>query len=125
MIPSPGRGRRNEGSNDDPLTRAAVICHGPYALLSTKFAHGSAGFAYKGYKLTSWSDAEEKLVETVKGGEVPTKVESSLRDEGAEMVTGTSQKLGSITVDREVVSGANPMATSALGAKFVEMLKAH
>ena len=65
------------------------------------------------------------LIETMKGGEVPTKVESSLRDEGAEMVTGTSQKLGSITVDREVVSGANPMAASALGAKFVEMLKAH
>ncbi|KAI0747660.1 ThiJ/PfpI family protein [Daedaleopsis nitida] len=103
----------------------AVICHGPYALLSTKFAPNSAGFAYKGYKLTSWSDAEEKLVEKMKGGEVPSKVETTLREEGAEMLTGMGKKMGGITVDREVVSGANPMAANALGTKFVEMLKAH
>ncbi|KAI0695416.1 ThiJ/PfpI family protein [Cerioporus squamosus] len=103
----------------------ATICHGPYALLSTKYAPNSQGFAYKGYKLTSWSDAEEKLVETLKGGIVPNKVESSLRQEGAEMVTGTDKKLGDITVDHEVISGANPMAANALGTKFVEMLKAH
>ncbi|CDO74872.1 hypothetical protein BN946_scf185004.g22 [Trametes cinnabarina] len=103
----------------------AVICHGPYALLSTKYAPNSPGFAYKGYKLTSWSDAEEKLVEKMKGGEVPVKVESALAAEGAEMVTIASKKLGDITVDREVVSGANPMAANALGSKFVEMLKAH
>ncbi|RPD59110.1 ThiJ/PfpI family protein [Lentinus tigrinus ALCF2SS1-6] len=103
----------------------AVICHGPYALLSTKYAPNSQGFAYKGYKLTSWSDAEEKLVETMKGGTVPNKVESSLKAEGAEMLTGMGKKMGGITVDRKVVSGANPLAANALGSKFVEMLKAH
>ncbi|KAH9857703.1 ThiJ/PfpI family protein [Lenzites betulinus] len=103
----------------------AVICHGPYALLSTKYASSSPGFAYKGYKLTSWSDAEEKLVETMKGGEIPDKVESSLAAEGADMVSTAAKKLGGITVDREVVSGANPMAANALGTKFVEMLRAH
>ena len=61
----------------------------------------------------------------MKGGEVPVKVESALAAEGAEMVTTASKKLGAITVDREVVSGANPMAVNALGSKFVEMLKAH
>ncbi|KAH8102862.1 ThiJ/PfpI family protein [Cristinia sonorae] len=100
----------------------ALICHGPYALLSTKYAPESPGFAYKGYNLTSWSDAEESLVETLKGGTID-KVESTLRGEGAVMITGTGQKLGSITVDREVVSGANPLAADALGTQFVEMLK--
>ena len=84
----------------------------------------SIGFAYKGYQLTSWSDAEEKLVETMKGGEVPTKVETSLRDEGAQMMTGIGKTFGGITVDREVVFGANPMAADALGTQFVQMLKA-
>lgn len=83
---------------------------------------GSPGFAYKGYQITSWSDQEEKLIEILKGGEI-TKVESSLRDAGATMVTGVQEKFGSITVDRELVSGANPMAAQALGDKFVEMLK--
>lgn len=101
----------------------ATICHGPYAFLSTKYG-GNKEFAYKGYKLTSWSDAEEKFMETaVFRGEVK-KVESSLREEGAEMVEGVGTALGSITVDREVVSAANPMGADALGKKFVEMLKA-
>jgi putative intracellular protease/amidase len=100
----------------------AAICHGPYALLSTKYA-ADKDFAYKGYKITSWSDAEEKFMETaVFRGEV-TKVESSLRKEGAEMVEGVSTAMGKITVDRELVTGDNPMAADALGQKFVEMIK--
>jgi len=101
----------------------ATICHGPYALLSTIAAPGSQGFAYKGYQITSWSNQEEKLIETLKSGEIP-KVETALQDAGASMVTGTREKFGSITVDRELVSGANPMAAQVLGEKFVEMLKA-
>lgn len=101
----------------------AAICHGPYAFLSTKYA-GDKQFAYKGYKITSWSDAEEKFMETaVFRGEVE-KVASALSEEGAEMVEGVSTAMGSITVDREVVSGDNPMAADALGKKFIEMMKA-
>lgn len=99
-----------------------MICHGPYAFLSTKVAPGSTGFAYVGYKITSWSDAEEKVIELLKGGEIE-KVESALTAAGAEMVEGLGQKVGQITVDREVVSGANPMAANVLGAKFIEMIK--
>lgn len=104
-----------------------VICHGPYALLSTKYA-GAAGepagtFAYKGYRITSWSDAEEKVMETMLGGTIE-KVESTLRDVGVEMVEGVGEKVGQITVDREVVSGGNPMAANALGEKMVEMIEA-
>ncbi|RYO75863.1 hypothetical protein DL763_010968 [Monosporascus cannonballus] len=100
----------------------AAICHGPYAFLSTKHGPGK-DFAYRGYRLTSWSDAEEKVMETVLRGEID-KVESSLRESGAEMVEGLGEKAGAITVDREVVTGGNPMAADALGNKFLEMLKA-
>lgn len=102
----------------------AAICHGPYAFLSTKLASSSNGageFAYKGYKLTSWSDAEEKLMETMLGGEIK-KVEGTLRDSGANMVEGAREKVGYITVDREVVTGGNPMAADSLGKQFVKML---
>ncbi|KZW03215.1 ThiJ/PfpI family protein [Exidia glandulosa HHB12029] len=95
----------------------AAICHGPYAFLSTK------PFAYTGYKMISWSDTEEKLVETLKGGEIE-KVQSSLANAGAEMVDTIGAKTGAISVDRELVTGANPMAAAALGDKFVEMLNA-
>ena len=68
------------------------------------------------------SDQEESLVETMKGGTVPAKVESTLAAEGAEMVTGMGQRVGSITVDRELVIGSSPIAASGLGKKFVQML---
>ncbi|KAM7210494.1 ThiJ/PfpI family protein [Rhypophila decipiens] len=100
----------------------AALCHGPYAFLSTKLA-GEKEFAYKGYKVTSWSDAEEKFMETaVFGGEVK-KVEASLREEGAEMVEGVKTALGWITEDREVVTGDNPMSADSLGKRFIEKIK--
>ncbi|KAL4961088.1 type 1 glutamine amidotransferase domain-containing protein [Aspergillus stella-maris] len=98
----------------------AAICHGPYALLSTK-AFGSDEFLYKGYKITSWSDAEEKVMEGLLGGEIE-KVESRLREEGAEMVTGLSEKVGYTTLHRELVTGGNPMAAEELGERFVRMI---
>jgi putative intracellular protease/amidase len=100
----------------------AALCHGPYAFLSTKYGPQKE-FAYKGYKMTSWSDAEEKLMETIFRGEI-TKVEGTLREEGVDMQEGVAKSLGSITVDRELVSGDNPMAAGAIGDKFLEMLKA-
>ena len=100
----------------------AALCHGPYAFLSTKHAGGKE-FAYKGYKLTSWSDAEEKFMETaVFRGEV-TKVAGSLTEAGAEMVEGVATAMGKITEDREVVTGDNPMAADSLGKRFIEKLK--
>ena len=111
-------------SNSPILAQLATLCHGPFALLSTKVAPGSTGFAYKGYKITSWSDVEESLVESLKGGKVPVKVESTLAQEGAEMVTGFGQKVGSITTDRELISGSNPMAANGIGEEFVNRLKA-
>ena len=86
------------------IVGTAAICHGPLALLSTKYAPNSPSFAYQGYQLTSWSDAEERLVERTQGGEIP-KVESTLAFEGARMVSAMGKKLGGITVDREVVGG--------------------
>ncbi|KAJ5168528.1 uncharacterized protein N7482_004122 [Penicillium canariense] len=98
----------------------AVICHGPYALLSTKEA-GDGNFVYRGYKITSWSDAEEKVMETLLGGEID-KVESALRDEGAVMIEGAPEKIGGTTLHRELVSGGNPLAANALGDRFVRMI---
>jgi putative intracellular protease/amidase len=99
----------------------AALCHGPWAFLSTKVGPEKA-FAYKGYKMTSWSDVEEKVMETWFRGEI-SKVEGTLREEGADMQEGVGKSLGSITVDRELVTGDNPMAANGIGEKFLEMLE--
>ncbi|KAH7406568.1 ThiJ/PfpI family protein [Phaeosphaeria sp. MPI-PUGE-AT-0046c] len=98
----------------------AALCHGPWAFLSTKYGPNKE-FAYKGYKMTSWSDAEEKVMEMVFRGEI-TKVEGTLREEGADMQEGVAKSMGYITVDRELITGDNPMAANAIGDKFLEMI---
>ncbi|KAK1908818.1 hypothetical protein P3342_006697 [Pyrenophora teres f. teres] len=101
----------------------AALCHGPWAFLSTKYTPNKPEFAYKGYKMTSWSDAEEKFMETIMRGQID-KVESTLREEGADMQEGIAKSMGSITVDRELITGDNPMSANAIGDKFVEMMAA-
>jgi putative intracellular protease/amidase len=98
----------------------AAICHGPYALLSTKKA-GDGSFVYSGYKITCWSDAEEKMMETMFGGEIE-KVESALRNEGAVLMEGVPEKVGGTTLHRELVTGGNPLAANALGDRFLKMI---
>lgn len=113
-----GRILRHFHSNSKPT---AAICHGPYALLST-MQYGDGSFPYIGYKMTSWSDAEENMMEKLLRGEIP-KVESALREAGAEMMEGYKEKAGCITVDRELVTGGNPLAANSLGNQFLEMLR--
>jgi putative intracellular protease/amidase len=100
----------------------AALCHGPFGFLSTKYGP-SKEFAYKGYKLTAWSDTEEKLMETIFRGEIQ-KVAATLQENGADMQEGVAKSLGSITVDREVVTGDNPTSANAIGDKFLEMMAA-
>ncbi|OOF95274.1 hypothetical protein ASPCADRAFT_169758 [Aspergillus carbonarius ITEM 5010] len=97
----------------------AAICHGPFALLSTRLGEG--GFVYKGYEITCWSDAEEKVMEMVLGGEIE-KVEGELRKEGAVMVEGAKEKMGGTTLCRELLTGGNPLAAEELGERFVRMV---
>lgn len=100
----------------------AALCHGPFAFLSTKVGP-QREFAYKGYKMTAWSDTEEKFMETMLRGEI-TKVESTLKENGADMQEGIAKSMGNITVDREVITGENPMSANAIGDKFLEMIAA-
>lgn len=62
-------------------------------------------------------------METMLRGEIDM-VEATLRDNGADMQQGVTKSMGSITVDREVVTGDNPMAANALGDKFLKLLVA-
>ncbi|KZO96707.1 ThiJ/PfpI family protein [Calocera viscosa TUFC12733] len=100
----------------------AALCHGPYALLSTIHSSDSPGFAYTGYQITAWSNAEERVIETMKGGTIP-KVEDALTQAGAQFVSNVGLKLaGDITHDRELVTASNPTGVATLGEEFLEML---
>lgn len=98
----------------------AAISHESFALLSTKQA-GDGSFVYAGYKITSWSNAEEKTEELLLGGHVE-KVESRLRDEGAIMIEGAPETNGGTVLHRELLTGCNSLAVNALGDRFLTMI---
>ena len=52
----------------------ASMCHGPVALLATKVAQPDVPWAYSGYKLTCYSNTEEKTNELLFGDKLQFKV---------------------------------------------------
>lgn len=98
----------------------AVICHGLFALLSTKQA-GDRSFVYAGYKISSCSNTEKKAEELLWGGQVE-KVESRLRDEGAIMVDSAPERTYGMTLHRELLTGCNLLAVNAFADQFLTMI---
>ncbi|TPX70003.1 hypothetical protein SpCBS45565_g02092 [Spizellomyces sp. 'palustris'] len=96
-----------------------AICHGPAALLSTKTEEGCP---YAGYKVTAYSNTEDKLNEIMWWGTLPYKLVDELEKAG--LSCQETFPMGSkVTVDRELVSGQNPSSASAFGDAFVKKLE--
>lgn len=98
-----------------------LICHAPIALLSTKAAQPDEPWTYFGYRMTCYSDLEEKVNELMWMDKLPYKVESELRKHGAEMVEA-SPMLPKVTVDRELITAQGPTSADEFGNVFVEKL---
>ncbi len=90
-----------------------TICHGPGALLSTTLDGG--GFLYEGYEMTVFPDAVDK--QTPKFGYLPGQMPWRLGEElttlGA-VITNTEMDDSCIR-DRELITGASPLAGNNLG----------
>jgi putative intracellular protease/amidase len=96
----------------------ASICHGPVAFLSTKKV---GEFAFKDYKMTCYSNAEEKTNEYMWWDSLKDKLETMLRDNGASM--NLAWPMGAkVTRDRELITAQNPNSAFQLGQEFVSML---
>eukprot|EP00850_Spirogloea_muscicola_P002837 SM000011S19015 [mRNA] locus=s11:291675:299205:- [translate_table: standard] len=98
-----------------------MICHAPIALLSTKQVQPNAPWAYAGYKMTCYSNREEKLNELLWMSNLPYKVETELRNNGAIMVEALPM-IPKVTVDRELISAQGPTSADQFGAEFVKHL---
>ncbi len=99
----------------------ALICHGPAALLSAKDRNGN--WIYRGYNLTVFSTAEEKIEEQlgVLGGHVLFYAEESLTALGGNVKVAVPWQ-SHVVVDRELVTGQNPQSDYALASAFIQLL---
>lgn len=129
----------------------ALICHGPVALLSTLIKPEELGKAleashsasdkdtkktaaekpvtskelwpYQGYRMTVFSDAEEKPNEpTALGGYMKFYPEDALRAAGGKLQIAPAKK-SKVVQDRELITGQNPFSDKELAAAFLKALK--
>ncbi|MET0229372.1 MAG: type 1 glutamine amidotransferase domain-containing protein [Rhodanobacteraceae bacterium] len=120
-----------------------LLCHGPVALASAipkakefraSLARGdmenaktlAAGWPYAGYRMTVFSNDEERWVERtyMDGREVPFFVNDALRIAGGNVeVSGRGIFNSHVVQDRELITGQNPPSDQALAELFVRALQ--
>ena len=118
----------------------ALLCHGPVALTGAmpntrefraalvagddaKATELAKGWAYAGYQMTVFSEAEEAWAEkNVLGGELTFDMPKALRLAGGQVTTGPDFKSNAV-VDRELITGQNPASDRAIGAGLVKALE--
>jgi len=94
----------------------ALVCHGPIALLSTV---DGKSFPYHGYRVTAFSNSEEKGSEL--GKYLITTPETALRAAGAVYVKGPDWS-SNIVEDRELITGQNPASSKAIAEALLRRL---
>ncbi len=99
-----------------------LICHGPIALLA---AREGDDWPYKGYRVTVFSTAEEKIGEDENafGGKLRFYPQDALAEVGAAVLTEEKPWQVNVIKDRELITGQNPMSSHRFADVFVESLR--
>lgn len=97
------------------------ICHGPAAFLAAS-TRNKEDFPYKGYKITAFNDSMDKILPTI--GYLPGKLTwyfgKKLKDLGITIINKIPN--GSVTVDRNLITGDSPTAANKLGRLAADTL---
>lgn len=101
----------------------ALICHAPVALLSA--AVGQSAWIYRGYAMTVFSTPEEQEEENSGhlGGYLTYYVADALTANGAS-VNVAAPWTGNVVVDRELITGQNPMSDHLVRDELLKALAA-
>lgn len=119
-----------------------IVCHGPIVLLSAladpdafiasmiagdgKASSLNAGWPYAGYRLTVFATGEEQALEGPSGlgGNVQYYPVNALAEAGARVETIANWH-PNVVVDRELITGQQPMSAPAFGDALVAKLNEH
>ena len=99
----------------------AALCHGPAALLSAGDRPDGL-WLFDGYKLTAFNDEEEDQTRVGQKG-LPWYLEAALKNAGAVFDDAPSPWCSHIVVDRNLVTGQNPMSADALADAVLKRLQ--
>lgn len=117
----------------------ALICHGPISLISAmpqadlfvramrqgdskKAAALAKNWQYKGYKMTIFSTAEEKVSESKQlGGKMLFYPEEAMKTAGGTVIVAKPWS-SQVVQDRELITGQNPFSDDALSEKLLSAI---
>lgn len=119
----------------------ALLCHGPIATVAAmpsarefraaliagdraRAARLAKGWQYAGYKMTIFSNAEEKvLADSVLHAKLYFTVADALQIAGGEVLTGPIDWEPHVIEDRELITGQNPRSDHGVAAALVKVLE--
>ncbi|ERK16267.1 ThiJ/PfpI family protein [Pantoea sp. AS-PWVM4] len=113
-----------------------LLCHGPVALISAlpeansylqrleKHSGVKAhGWIYSGYRMTSFTNAEEDASAAVlEGGKMKFTPQTALTNAGAIFISAPQKWQSHVVEDRELITGQNPASALELGKRLVAKL---
>ena len=118
----------------------ALLCHGPIAIVAampaarafraalvegdeTKARDLAKGWQYAGYKMTIFSNSEEKWVEKdILHAKMYFHVVDALKIAGGDVSVGAVDFEPNVVEDRELITGQNPRSDHLVGATLVKAL---
>lgn len=118
----------------------ALLCHGPMAVVSAmpharefraaliagaadKAAEWARGWQYAGYRMTVFSNSEEKVVEDhILHARLYFNMVDALAAAGGDVATTDVDFEPNVVEDRELITGQNPRSDHPLAARFVAAL---
>ncbi|MDG2522596.1 type 1 glutamine amidotransferase domain-containing protein [Caulobacter segnis] len=118
----------------------ALLCHGPVAVASAmpqasefraalidgdvaRAADLAKGWQYAGYRMTVFSNSEEKVVEDhILHARLYFNMVDALRTAGGEVLVNDVDFEPNVVEDRELITGQNPRSDHPLAARFVAAL---
>lgn len=119
----------------------AFLCHGPIATMAalpnarefraaliagatSKAREWAKGWQYAGYKMTVFSNTEEKVVEDyILKAKLYFNVVNALETAGGKVITSTTDFEPNVIVDRELITGQNPRSDHPVAKALVEALE--
>jgi putative intracellular protease/amidase len=124
----------------DKAKPTALLCHGPIAVVSAmpharefrsaliagdaaKAKECAKGWQYAGYRMTVFSNTEEKVVEDhILHAKLYFNMVDALRIAGGDVTTTAVDFEPHVIEDRELITGQNPRSDHPIAAKFIAAL---
>lgn len=105
----------------DKQATIAALCHGPAALLSAG-GREDGQWLFEGYRMTCFTDEEEDQTRPGAFG-MPWLVDTALKNAGAVFDDAPAAWASHVVVDRNLVTGQNPMSSDAVADAVLKSLQ--